>query len=153
MNVLPTPPLTPEELLAMPDGDRYALVDGYPVEKKMGGESSWLSNRLGRYLDEFCDANHMGWVLGSEGGYQCFPFAPNLVRKPDVSVIRRGRLTGRRVPPGNVRIHPDLAVEVVSPNDTNYEVEAKIREYLRAGVSLVWVVNPPARIVRVHRPG
>src|SRR5262249_39098199 len=42
---------------------------------------------------------------------------------------------------------------VVSPNDTYYEVERKVREYLQAGVPLVWVVNPPTRMVRVHHPG
>lgn len=52
---------------------------------------------------------------------------------------------------GFLRIAPDLAVEVVSPNDTVYEVDEKVEELLAAGVRLVWVLNPETRIVEVHR--
>lgn len=31
------------------------------------------------------------------------------------------------------------------------DVEGKVDEYLRAGVSLVWVIDPLTRTVRVHR--
>ena len=48
-------------------------------------------------------------------------------------------------------IAPNLAVEVVSPNDLVYEIDEKVEEYLEAGVELVWVVNPVTRTVRVHR--
>src|SRR4051812_14896049 len=93
----------------------------------------------------------LGWVLDSEGSYKCFAEDPRKVRKPDVSFIRRGRLPDERIPDGHVRIAPDLAVEVVSPNDTAYEVEAKVLEYLAAGVPLVWVVNPQARTIHIYR--
>ena len=62
-----------------------------------------------------------------------------------------GRLTGDRAPDGHCRIAPDLAVEVVSPNDLAYQDE-KVAEYLGAGVPIVWVVNPNTRSVRIHRP-
>ena len=48
-------------------------------------------------------------------------------------------------------IVPDLAVEVVSPNDLSEEVEEKVDEYLRAGVRLVWVVHPQRKTIRIHR--
>src|SRR5262249_53669864 len=73
------------------------------------------------------------------------------VRKPDVTFVRLDRMP--RVPgaEGYIDIAPDLAVEVVSPNDLAYELEAKVVEYLDAGVSLVWVIDSEARRVRVHR--
>jgi Uma2 family endonuclease len=52
---------------------------------------------------------------------------------------------------GYIYIAPDLAAEVVSPNDLAYEVEAKVVEYLDAAVPLVWVIDPEARTVRIHR--
>jgi Uma2 family endonuclease len=52
---------------------------------------------------------------------------------------------------GHCPIAPDLAVEVVSPNDTAYEIDEKVREFLDAGVPLVWVVNPEQRTVEIHR--
>lgn len=142
---------TPEDLLAMPDGDRYELVDGNLVERNMGAKAGWVANRCGRYLDVFCDEHRQGWVLNAETGYQCFPGSPFKVRKPDVSFIRFGRLPGEELPDGHILIPPDLAVEVVSPNDLAYEVDEKIQEYLEAKVRLVWEVNPKTRTVWVHR--
>jgi Uma2 family endonuclease len=46
---------------------------------------------------------------------------------------------------------PDLVVEVTSPNDVAWEVEAKIDEWLGAGVKLVWEVYPESQTVRAHR--
>jgi Uma2 family endonuclease len=51
-----------------------------------------------------------------------------------------------------VRIVPDLAVEVISPNDLASEIDEKVAEYLAAGVRLVWVVHPRLKSVRIHRP-
>ena len=52
---------------------------------------------------------------------------------------------------GHTRVSPDLAAEIVSPNDLAYDVGEKVQEWLRAGASLVWVVNPETRTVEVHR--
>ena len=153
MNAIAIPPLyTPEELQRLPDNNNYELIDGRLVEKDMGGEASFVGWRIGTLVGRYLDDHPCGWGLQSNAGYQCFPHRPNLVRKPDVSFIRRGRLPGERIPRGNIRIAPDLAVEVVSPNDLYYEVDEKVTEYLHAGVSLVWVVNPDARTVHVYRP-
>jgi Uma2 family endonuclease len=142
----------PEDLLSLPDGGKgYELVDGHLVEKNVGGFASWVASQINYLLVVYGQHAGLGWVLDSEGGYQCFPDAPRKVRKPDVSFIRRGRLPDEVIPEGHLRIAPDLAVEVVSPNDTAYEVETKVQEYLTAGVPLVWVVNPPARSIHVYR--
>jgi len=65
-------------------------------------------------------------------------------------VYSLGSASGRGAAEGHCPIAPDLAVEVVSPHDLYSEVEAKVNDYLGAGVSLVWVVDPPTRSVRVH---
>jgi Uma2 family endonuclease len=76
-----------------------------------------------------------------------------MVRKADVSFIRLDRQTAAQaIEEGHCPIAPDLAVEVLSPNDLAYEVALKVSEYLRAGVRLVWVVHPEVRTVEVHRP-
>lgn len=142
---------TPEELLKMPDGDLYELVDGELVERHMGCESSWIGCRLCGVLSTFCDSHQSGWVLGADASFQCFPDSPGKVRKPDGSFIRLGRLANEKIPTGHCPIAPDLAIEVVSPHDSYSEVEEKVDEYLAAGVLLVWVIDPPTRTVRVHR--
>jgi Uma2 family endonuclease len=73
------------------------------------------------------------------------------VRKPDVSFLCSGRLPGNRPARGYDAIPPDLAVEILSPRDLASDIDMKVEEYLRAGVRLVWVVNPDARTVRIHR--
>jgi Uma2 family endonuclease len=53
---------------------------------------------------------------------------------------------------GFLRLAPDLAVEVMSPEDTYTEVEEKVAEYLSAGVRLIWIVVPKTQGVVVYRP-
>ncbi len=77
--------------------------------------------------------------------------ANNRIRKPDVSFILAGRLPDNKIPEGYIKIAPDLAVEVVSPTDIQYEVDRKVAEYLEAGVQLVWVINPDTRVIFIYR--
>lgn len=92
-----------------------------------------------------------GWVFGGKAGYHCFPAKKNQVRKPDVSFIHGSRLAA--VPKGHIKINPDLAVEVISPNDLYSEVQQKVQEYQRAGFPLIWVVDPGTRTVDVLESG
>jgi Uma2 family endonuclease len=142
---------TPEDLLAMPDSKNYELVHGQLVEREMGIESCWVAGRLHSWLDRFCQDHGIGWALPADNGYQRFPHDPGLVRRPDVSFVRYGRFPGGVLPKGWAKIPPDLAVEVVSPNDTTYALDEKLEDYQKAGVPLVWVINPNSRTVRVHR--
>jgi Uma2 family endonuclease len=136
---------TPEELLRLPDGDSYELVDGRLVEKHMGGKASNVGAEITGRLFEYKRQGHGGWILNADASYRCFPHRPRLVRKPDVSWIRPGRLADESMPDGIIDIAPDLAVEVTSPNDLYSEVDVKVGEYLDAGVLLVWIVNPATR--------
>jgi Uma2 family endonuclease len=142
---------TPEDLLTMPDGNRYELVNGQLVEHDMSLLASYIAGTIQWLLHAFCRENQPGWVCPEGTTYQCFTEDPDKVRKADVSFIRLQRLTVEQASArGHVRVVPDLAVEVVS-NDLYYQVDAKAREWLSAGVALVWVVNPPTRSVTVFR--
>ena len=140
---------TPDDLLTMPEGDRYELIDGRLVERNMGGWSVHVGTRLLILIGSFDPKQKIGWLLTTDASYQCFP--KNRVRRPDLSFICLGRLPEERVPDGHIRIAPDLAVEVISPNDLDYETDRKVEDYLQAGTRLVWVVNPEVRTVLVYR--
>jgi Uma2 family endonuclease len=142
---------TPEDLLAMEDGHCYELVDGRLVEKNMGAEAGVIVANLIALLVPHVRSRKLGLVFTNECGYQIFGDA-NRVRKPDASVIRRGRLPDDRAPRGHARIPPDLAVEVVSPNDLAEDIDARITDYLGAGVKLLWVLYPATRSVYIFRP-
>lgn len=145
----PAPPLTPDDLLAMPNGKDYELVDGILSERNMGAQSSWIAARLMGLLQAFCRAGVRAWLFDAECGYLGFGRGSTL-RKPDLSVVLHDRLP--EIPSGWINLAPDLAVEVVSPGDAAIDLELKVEEYLSAGVRLVWVVYPESRLVRVLRP-
>ena len=145
-------PVTPEDLDRMPDNVAFELVNGTLVERNMGLESSKIAGRILGLLFLFLRARPLGELFMSDAGFQCFADDSNKVRRPDVSFIRNGRLPGNKTPKGWGRIAPDLVVEVISPNDIADDVQEKVTEWLAAGVSLVWVVYPSTRTVRVHRP-
>ena len=114
--------------------------------------SSYVAGEIHGQLRDFSRGKKRGWLLPADASYQCFPDDPGKVRRPDVSFIRLERLSlAQASEEGHITIAPDLAVEVVSPNDNLYDVDEKVQAYLRAGVCLVWVVNPRARTVEVHR--
>lgn len=149
--VASTRQITPEEFLAMPDSKDFELVCGELVERNMGWNSAAVGLRIGQLVMNYLDTHPIGKASGSDAGYQCYPHDPLKVRKPDVSVILNERLPPDDELEGWSRVPPNLAVEVVSPNDTYSEVEEKVREYRNAGVDLIWVIDPPNRQVRVHR--
>ena len=52
-----------------------------------------------------------------------------------------------------MEVAPDIAIEMLSPTNTAYEMDEKSNDHWSAGVPPVWVVNPEARSVRIHRRG
>ncbi len=151
MNLLAQGPITAEDFLRLPEADICELIDGRLVETRMGAESCLIAAELQFLLRTFLQSNPLGFVFPGETSYQFLPGRPNLVRKPDVSFVRQGRFPENRVPEGHIRLAPDLAVEVVSPNDLYYEVEQKVVEYRSGGVRLIWVVSPPTRTILIRR--
>ena len=57
-------------------------------------------------------------------------------------------LIGRR---GYAALAPDLLAEVLSPDDRPAEVLAKVADWLAAGTTLVWVIDPERSDARVYR--
>ena len=74
---------------------------------------------------------------------------PDTVLAPDISFIA-GNGVGNQAEgyrPGP----PDIAVEVLSPNDRMTQVERKTTLWLQLGARSVWNVNPRKRTVEVVR--
>lgn len=144
------PIITPEQLAAMPNDADFELVDGQLVERKMGNKANWVATELARLLGNHVHAEALGWIFTAEAGYRLNPSRPNTVRKPDVSFVAAGRLPNEEPADAYDRLAPDLAAEVISPGDTVSELDDKVEEYLRAGVRLIWVINPDLQVVRVY---
>lgn len=141
---------TPADVLRMEGEQRYELVNGQLVCTDMSGLAAIITAFLVGRLDAFVRSHKLGVVMTSDGSYQCFAVERDRVRRPDLSFISKARMRPEYLE-GHIPIPPDLAVEVVSPNDLFYDVQQKVGEYLRAGVRLVWIVNPRTREVHVYR--
>lgn len=146
--------ITAEEFFKMPsppDGSRQELIQGVVVTMPPpGGRHGVCCLKVGRKLGNFVDEHQLGTVTCNDAGF-ITERDPDTVRGPDVAFWRKARLP--EVPPGYIELSPDLAVEVVSPDDHFARVQRKVVHYMTHGVALLWVVDPDDRSVTVYRPG
>jgi Uma2 family endonuclease len=153
MNLIPPDiAVEAEWLRTFEDEHHFEWIDGKLKEKPvMGAKANRIAAILIRLLDAYANTHQLGFVLAPECGYQIFPHEPKKVRKPDVSFIVRGHLPGDRFPDGHMTVPPDLEVEVVSPNELAEDTEARVADYLAAGVRLIWIIYPTTRSAWVVR--
>ena len=143
---------TADELLQMPDdGWRYELVEGRLAKMAPAGYGHGIyAMRIGSRMAVYVDQHGLGRVLAAETGFR-LAANPDTVLAPDVAFVSRER--DEEI--GEVSAYwpgaPDLAVEVISPNDTYTEVESKVFQWLDAGTKAVVVVNPRRESVTVYR--
>jgi Uma2 family endonuclease len=140
-----------ETVLAVQDEPLYEIVNGQRVDlPPMSAYATWLASclhgRLGPYIEDKglgTSVVAMLFVLDAEH---------DLRRRPDVAFVSTARWPLDRALPmiGDWEVVPDLAVEVISPNDVFKDVLAKVREYFHYGVQVVWVVAPEERQVYVY---
>jgi Uma2 family endonuclease len=147
--------LTVADLAAMPDdlpsGDvNYELDNGrLIVTPPPGSEHGSIQLGIGSKLLVFAEHHGLGkvWV---ETGVVLWR-NPDRCVGPDVSFVSQAKLPVRLSPEGYLETIPDLVVEVRSKNDTKPYLKRKVDDYLKAGVRLVWVVDPDAKIVTEYR--
>lgn len=147
--------LTAEAFYALPDsphGGKMELVCGEVVRHRpVGGEHSQIAANLVFELTTFTRPRGLG-AVGVECGFRVSR-GPDTVLGLDVHFVRAQRLSGGRMPKSFFDGPPDLAVEVVSPDGRDTEIQEKVAAYLAAGALRVWVVRPALESVTVHREG
>ena len=151
--------LTAEEFAQMPESRGAELVRGRIVwpgtapSAEAEPVNSWkhgsMVARLGAILLDFAIPRRLGQVYTGDPG-MIIGRDPDTARGPDVAFVVAARVPD--VPAeGFSPVVADMVAEVVSPSDTAADVEAKVFEFLEAGVRLVWVVNPMGnRITEYH---
>ncbi len=145
-----TKSITAEELLKMGDIGRCELIYGELVMMSPAGFSHGeIALRIGRLLGNFVEEHDLGVVLAAETGF-IVERDPDLVRAPDASFVRKDRVpktAWNKYFPGV----PDLAVEVVSPDDTKREIAEKVNMWLAHGTISCWVADPASMTIMIHR--
>jgi Uma2 family endonuclease len=144
--------VTATQLAALADdGVRYELVKGeLRMMSPAGGRHGWIASRLNRLLGNHVVANRLGAVFAAETGF-LISTNPDTVRAPDVAFVSAEQMARIDDLDGYLPLAPDLAAEVVSPNDSSSEVEAKAAMWIEAGTAMVLVVDPANQSVRVYR--
>ncbi|HTN02551.1 MAG TPA: Uma2 family endonuclease [Planctomycetaceae bacterium] len=146
--------MTAEQLFELsPRLARAELIEGELREMSPSSlDHIIIAGRLITRLGAFVYERQLGEVGSSEGGF-IIQRDPDTVLAPDVVFISQKRLAQIRGPKGFAVGTPDLAVEVLSPDDRPKELERKAERWVNADVRLVWVINPRSRTAMIYRPG
>jgi Uma2 family endonuclease len=146
---------TQAEVQALPeDGYIHEVVDGELVmSPKNDFFHGHIATRLSIALGVFVKEKRLGVVLDSSTG---FWMKNRNCRAPDISFVARERLSQMGFRPSAREFFPgapDLAVEILSPNNTRREIDDRLRDYFESGTCLAWVIDPQHQRVEVcHSP-
>ena len=145
--------LTDEQFMSLPeDSNCYEYVDGeLVILANSGVEHGYLALTLGYFLTGFVRTHKLGVTCDSS---TAFKMKTGNKRSPDLAFIAKERLQGlKRLPKGFFDGSPDLAIEIISPNNTFEEIHNKLVEYFENGTRLVWVILLNEECVLVyHQP-
>jgi len=146
----PATPQKPPDL--HPSDSLYEVVDGQRVEKPdMSMYSHFIALRLLFALSTHLEQSRRGVAVHET--LLIIDADRDLRRRPDVAYASFDRWPADQEIPetGDWEVIPDLAVEVVSPNDIFKDVLHKVHEYLRYGVTEVWVISPEEQVLYRYR--
>ena len=151
--------MTAEQLLGYEiPGKRVELVRGQLLVREPASfRHGALTLRLGVALTNHLvsEQSQQGWsvprgrLATADPGFT-LARRPDTVRAPDIAYVSRERHAAP-MPEGFPEFAPDLAVEVRSPSDRSGPVVAKVGDWLSAGTTLVWVVDPTRQSLVVYR--
>jgi Uma2 family endonuclease len=148
--VIQTKRYTVEEFEAFLDANdgKYELVGGEIIELGSNAYSSSISAEIVFHLKSFLRENNLqGHVTTEAGLYR----VGDSVYAPDVAYLSFEKQARLDKESANHQ-PPELAIEVISPNDRPAILSLKIVNYLNAGV-VVWAIDPENRNATVYIPG
>jgi Uma2 family endonuclease len=157
--------MTVEEFLSLPDdGTERSLIRGQLREVRPDGQGqprtmrdrrhSRVMSRLCHHLEAWLERRQepRGEILSGEAGF-CLRRDPDSFVGIDLALMSPEQAAGTDESTAYPEGPPILAVEILSPSDTQAEIDEKVALYLETGVSLVRVINPRFRTVCVYRRG
>jgi Uma2 family endonuclease len=149
----PTPGTATEEdvlkALALPRKRICELIDGVLVEKDMGTTEGYLGGLLFRRMAQFAeDDKDLGLVFPGDAHIR---LRPDLIRVPDVSFVPWERIPNGELPDDPIAsLAPELAAEIITPNNTKREIDQKLTDYFAVGCKLAWIIDPETKTAKVY---
>jgi Uma2 family endonuclease len=122
-------------------------IGGEVVEMVSNNRSSEIAGVILGELYIFLKTKKLGRLYGANGGFK----VAGERYMPDLAFLSSKKQAEPSHQTWNDNA-PDIAVEVLSPTDNPVKVSIKISNYLSVG-SIVWLVDPDAKQVHIHRPG
>jgi Uma2 family endonuclease len=126
----------------------FELIAGEVVQVLSSPHSSAMSVEIAFHMKMYLHQHKVGGhVTGEAGGYVISGerYIPNLAF---ISKLHQADLPIQGYNP----LAPDLAVEIVSPTDTEKQLRIKVANYLAAGTT-IWVIYPEAKEAEIYAPG
>ncbi len=149
--------ITAESFLALVEQPQYQdrvleLVEGAIIEMpKPTLKHGVITMRLAVLIANHVDANDLGLVTAAETGFvlERNPHGRDTVRGLDIAFVGKSRA------PDTLEftwyeMGPDLAVEVISPNNKAGDIHLKVLQLLNAGTRLIWLIYPESQTVVAH---
>lgn len=115
-----------------------------------GGRHGRIAVRVNKLLAIHVDDHKLGATFAAETGFRIAE-DPDTVRAPDGAFVSQQNMDALEDDTGFLPFAPDLAVEVVSPNDSFAAVENKAFTWLDAGTQLVLILEPESKTAHVYR--
>ncbi|MBX3399938.1 MAG: Uma2 family endonuclease [Gemmataceae bacterium] len=154
-----TMPMTTADLLALPDdGKRRWLIKGELREQDMTVRNRFHSKTMANvsgllFVWRSGQPLPRGDVVCGEAGVRLPGIEPETTIGVDVAYVSPDVLVQQSEQSTIIVGIPTLVVEILSPNDTQEEIDEMVEAYVKVGVPLVWLVDPTDRTVTIYRPG
>jgi Uma2 family endonuclease len=144
-----TIPTWEEFLATSKEGRKSEWVDGEVTSMTPANfQHELILANLTEILVDYCRANREWKWIPSNAVFTTY--AENW-RCPDISLVRRSRVTGGDFPKGRAQFAPEVAFEILSPSQTPSEIQSKRRDYMESGVIQVWI-DPEKRSIELIEP-
>lgn len=154
MSTVLAPRMTLDEFLQLPETEPASeFICGEVIQKAMPSYNHGLLASILVFLFEtYFRRNREGFVVVEVRHSEREESRAYL---PDVGIVSiknvpKDYLTRSK---GPIESPPDIAIEILSPDDRPGRVSEKLTFYMRAGVPLVWIIDPETRELHAHRPG
>lgn len=147
--------ITADDLAQLEASDQhFEVVREQLKELTMAGElHGAIEANLLIALGSYVKTHQLGRVYPGDTTFILEGDATHIItaRMPDVAFVARDRLKTQDRDEFYVQA-PNLAIEIISPSERVGEIEAKLQDYLKAGVQQIWQVYPDAKRVMIFTP-